>query len=1552
MQAAVAKPEPRKATAAPERKGLESVGTELNAGASAGMPAFLRRKSATTDNPVQSEAPHPTKPKNELQLGQGALPISIRRKAKPGTAENLDQRVTEPPAIGKPHHPWKQQVETSAKSSTEEACACGGTCSACAVKAKLQRKCASCDDEEITTRLARTEAKGSATQLNSGVVHRALNDQGAGQPLPEPTRIKMEHSFGVDLSDVRIHTGDTANAASRSVNAEAFTHGKSIYFAQGRFQSDSAAGIELLAHELTHVVQNRYTSDSPAAGINPSGLSLSHAGDPAEQEADNTAQAVSAGQPANVQGAPAASVQREEKGVLAKAWDWTANRAEDAGGAIASGVKAVGQFASDQLMSLLRTVAPQLADIIDEGPINFAKRKINEALDAHMPQALGGFSLGDLVDGVSGWLGDAAGFAKSLLKGDKADCGAFAGMMDKLTQFVTKLIDNPVIGAFTSALTKVSDFIGKVIKLVAEPIFDNIVKQVSGAWTVLKKVASTVSGWINKAKAAIGSLWDELSKALGFDGTNEDGVWSHIKKVGSEIWEGIKSTLAPVIEPIKKVSSVVALVTPMGQIHAIVKYGPKLVKVVTWLWDNGLNPDKIKEAPEEIRGMLDSLASGVDGFKGVLQSGLDWLAENLSALADTVLEVVGALTGLPLIGFAQSLFDSAQTALKALVTDIKKGAKDALAATEATVEKVSKFIEPYKEVISSFIFAIASPPMIPLIFAGWAWRKIPQCIKIPILNFVLDIAIAALSAIPALATFGSLWPLLKPGVLAFLGTLRAAEDDVKEKVSNKIAKVVSGASPEFLIGFVKGFATGVWEGLTDPVKAIWMVLEGLDTATQYLTSLAGFGDESEAKKQAPSAPAAALAVPTPVPTSVPASTISPAAESKPKDEKPYVADPNAALGKSGAKMPESTRKLLEKLAADKAAQEAANPAKAEAAQPEPAAEPTASTAMAPTDMADVKTSAAAMASEISPQVETVKSGFWDAAQEYFDGKSMSFDDMVTKLSEAWESAKGKISEGSSWLANQLLGFFKGENAEGEGELGDKIGWLTGTIVFQVLLDIITAGTWAGAGPVLKGIAKFINWPMEALGEAFKLLKTLGKYLLDGLKSLGSVIKDAAAGAFKTVSKALGAIGERLISFGEEILGKFGGKAAKVEAKGVSLLEKEGVRVGEQKLEQQAAKTLEEKAGQKLEQKSLNEGEQKAIQESDKAAEDARKTAQTEAEQKAGKKGEEKSAEDLGKKAEEIPAAQGAVALVEAEVATLGGSVSQLMSALTIQVKPRFGWIKGFEHSPIAPGLHAVFIRASKIPAGTFVDPGKFKVDVKTKSGKPLDSGKYLPDAATDAQKLRTKSLLEQLDEAGYKVEGAEKALKERIEAGGGNIDAALDEIEQSLRLKLNKPKSAGSLIEDANEVRDKANVNLRQFQELSPSAALGEDLAQKGFPMPGPGHHAHHVTPFRQHAEELDWLHEAMNTHGIPQNTAEVGVWLPGTTGTPNVGGALPHLSNVHAGLGVQREMSYTLTQRLYGKEGPEFLREYAKIMEELENGTFKHLSPPRGWEPGMPSIE
>lgn len=89
----------------------------------------------------------------------------------------------------------------------------------------------------------------AATSLKTG--------KNSGQSLPEYTRNWMESRFGTDFSHVRIHTDSQAIQMSRDLNAQAFTYGSDIYFDRGRCAPRTSAGKHLMAHELTHVVQQR-----------------------------------------------------------------------------------------------------------------------------------------------------------------------------------------------------------------------------------------------------------------------------------------------------------------------------------------------------------------------------------------------------------------------------------------------------------------------------------------------------------------------------------------------------------------------------------------------------------------------------------------------------------------------------------------------------------------------------------------------------------------------------------------------------------------------------------------------------------------------------------------------------------------------------------------------------------------------------------------------------------------------------------------------------------------------------------------------------------------------------------------------------------------------------------------------------------------------------------------------------------------------------------------------------------------------------------------------
>ena len=131
---------------------------------------------------------------------------------------------------------------------------------------QISRKCADCEDEQ---KLQKKEAVPAAPALSEAPpsVHAALRSP--GEPLDAATRAYFEPRFGRDLGAVRLHTQGSAAAAACSINARAYTLGNNIAFAHGEYAPNTPAGRLLLAHELTHVAQNRRSADGATARRDP-----------------------------------------------------------------------------------------------------------------------------------------------------------------------------------------------------------------------------------------------------------------------------------------------------------------------------------------------------------------------------------------------------------------------------------------------------------------------------------------------------------------------------------------------------------------------------------------------------------------------------------------------------------------------------------------------------------------------------------------------------------------------------------------------------------------------------------------------------------------------------------------------------------------------------------------------------------------------------------------------------------------------------------------------------------------------------------------------------------------------------------------------------------------------------------------------------------------------------------------------------------------------------------------------------------------------------------
>ncbi|MEU3454603.1 DUF4157 domain-containing protein [Micromonospora sp. NPDC006766] len=136
-------------------------------------------------------------------------------------------------------------------------------------------------------------------------VHDVVNS-GGGSPLPTDVRSDMEARFGgADFGDVRVHTDGAAHDSAKSVNAQAYTVGSNIVFQRDSYDPASSSGQHMLAHELTHVVQQR---SGPVDGTDTGGgVKVSDPSDRFEREAVANADRLMS---APATPAPAAAVQR------------------------------------------------------------------------------------------------------------------------------------------------------------------------------------------------------------------------------------------------------------------------------------------------------------------------------------------------------------------------------------------------------------------------------------------------------------------------------------------------------------------------------------------------------------------------------------------------------------------------------------------------------------------------------------------------------------------------------------------------------------------------------------------------------------------------------------------------------------------------------------------------------------------------------------------------------------------------------------------------------------------------------------------------------------------------------------------------------------------------------------------------------------------------------------------------------------------------------------------------------------------------------------------
>ncbi len=630
------------------------------------------------------------------------------------------------------------------------------------------------------------------SSVSSSLDEQLTRPPSGGAPLPEATRSRMENGFGADFSGVRVHTGAEAVQMSQGLNAQAFTRGSHIYFGAGRYNPESDAGRHLVAHELTHVVQQG-----------------------AAQQGHTTQTQASAA---------AGAVQRDdapaERGLLGRIWDATGGRLMQAG--------------ADMVWGLLRERAPQLAELLQAvrrvGILGYLRERIGGAFSRIFNRLRANNAVAARLFQVFNLIVAQAGIIIGGLR--SGSCRPLFAAIERLKQAVAQVAGD-AWNAITEFFRPVGDFFADIWRRFGAPVVEWIQDVAGDVWAYITGLGRSIWEWMAPVRRAFSDAWEWLKAQLGLggdQGNDQGGLVQWVRDKAGEAWSAIRETLAPVVAPIQGVVQRIREILPL---EAIVH----LRETITgWLNHVGAMTQRL----EQENGVADQQTSlRQDILPGVLRAirrlrtrmvgAGQWVAGCIGRLADTVQGFFGGLGRQALL-----------RPVIAILRWVPEGVGRFNLWAQSTVRRLfdylgnglvylSQFIEPVLGTLQKVVEVLGdlAGKLSELVF-GRFWRLIPSCIRDPIKNFIVERILSNIPVFGQLLRIPNIWQRVQATAMRILRQVFVS-GDLLGAAWTFFRAVLSliNIPAQLVTGIIRKAASALGDILSNPIGFLVNLVQGM-----------------------------------------------------------------------------------------------------------------------------------------------------------------------------------------------------------------------------------------------------------------------------------------------------------------------------------------------------------------------------------------------------------------------------------------------------------------------------------------------------------------------------------------------------------------------------------------------------------------------------------------------------------------------------------------------------------------------------------------------------
>ncbi|BAY90664.1 MULTISPECIES: eCIS core domain-containing protein [unclassified Tolypothrix] len=627
--------------------------------------------------------------------------------------------------------------------------------------------------------LMRQAAEGSPTPAPKNLESR-LQSQSSGSPLDTNTRTEMEGAFNADFSGVQIHTGSEAATLNQDLGARAFTHKNQIFFNAGEYQPESQSGKHLLAHELTHTLQ----------------------------------------QGASVQRSQNATSQTSESMIQGSWWDDLIDFADDVG------------------WRIVREFAPGLEPIIRKGPdgiFEWIKELVGSAIEGVFNNLM---SPVRAIAGIDSQL--TAQFAPILASIQAAasqiaanDCTPIREAAEKIEQAAMRLI-TPIVEKLQPVVAKIKDFLNGVWDKIGAPIWGWIQQFASAQWEKIQWLGQklqAVGKWIWDKTATIRSvadrMWTWLKNKLGIgDGAEgQNGLLQWVQKKIDAAWTAIKAKLEPFKQQLISiglaVGGVALALSPAGPVLAIGTAVVGAVKGLRWISANWGKGNMIVQARTYVQqSLIPMLIAGANRFSAAVTRMANAVNSALGSLATGMMNAVSAIGG-SLLRVAMTVVQWIADKVVALADWARQTLGNLTTWLEQTLNTLQTFLQKMLNFFAEVGKVVLNIWLLPAFLGKTVWNWIPQCIRDPIIDFIGPIILRQIEIFQELAKDQEAWQKTKADVLRIINLVFVNHDLMGAvKATFHLILRVFNVPPELVVSIAQK-AINAWDTVSKkPIEFI------------------------------------------------------------------------------------------------------------------------------------------------------------------------------------------------------------------------------------------------------------------------------------------------------------------------------------------------------------------------------------------------------------------------------------------------------------------------------------------------------------------------------------------------------------------------------------------------------------------------------------------------------------------------------------------------------------------------------------------------------------